>query len=223
MSKEQQGHRSHLLELWGPFGRGKVNPPPSREVKEPYYQEQGSAGLRTQRLPTQTHCQPSRKQVCQFVFERTVFWRKPDILHPLRVNKTCWRLKRRGSGCFLLSSRGSAKSAKYLIGCQQVPLVAADLRGRDRGVPLGRAHWEGSQACTPARSRKAPGISCHIRLDERLSPLGQLPVDPNEARALALHSSDLLTRSGLGLQLPAFLRGLKRRKCCGFFNYLTPK
>lgn len=44
-------------------------------------------------------------------------------------------------------------------------------------------------------------------------PLGRLP---NEARAPALHSSDLLTRSSLGLQLPAFLRGLKRRKCCVF-------
>lgn len=35
--------------------------------------------------------------------------------------------ERKISGCFLLSSRGSAKSAKYLIECQQVPLVTADL------------------------------------------------------------------------------------------------
>lgn len=40
--------------------------------------------------------------------------------------------ERKISGCFLLSSRGAAKSAKYLIECQQVPLVTADLHRRDK-------------------------------------------------------------------------------------------
>lgn len=62
--------------------------------------------------------------------------------------------ERKVSGCFLLSSRGSAKSAKYLIECQQVLLVTADLHRRDRGAPPGQSKLGRFTLLHPARSRK---------------------------------------------------------------------